>query len=83
MAEQRETREQRIKRERVEMNIRPWEFPPSYVAVDHNPWEADPSTAGFTSWRTAQEQRRKIHASNPEYFWDDNEDLVPPDPKGK
>ena len=79
--EQRETREQRIKRERVEMNIRPWQFAPSAVFLGDNPWQGDTSAAGFTSWQTAQRQREEIHARNPDYFWDDNDDL--PNPKGK
>jgi hypothetical protein len=80
---ERESRAERIARERREMNIKPWQFAPSAVSLDGNPWEADPGAAGFTSWKTAQQQRREIHARSPEYFWDDCDDLVPPTPKGK
>jgi len=80
---ERESRDARIARERREMNIKPWQFPPSAVHVDYNPREADKGTAGYTSWKVAQRQRAEIHARNPDYFWDDNEDLVSPDPKGK
>ena len=81
--ETREDRAARIARERREMNVPPWGFAPSAVYVDYNPWERDKGSAGYVNWGIAQEQRRKIHANNPSYFWDDCEDLVSPDPKGK
>ena len=80
---ERESRAQRIARERREMNIKPWQFPPSDVSLDYNPWQDCQSAGGYTSWKVAQQQRREIFARNPDYFHDDMADLVPPTPKGK
>ena len=69
MKTDRETREQRIRREREEMRLRPWEFSPSEVNLYDKPFQ--PGAVGRSTWAAAQEQRREILRKNPEYFWDD------------
>jgi len=80
---ERESRAQRIARERREMNIKPWQFPPSAVSVDYNPWEGDQAAAGYTSWKVAQQQRLELYRRDPLYFHDDCADFDEQSPKGK
>ena len=80
---ERESRDARIAREKLEMHIKPWEFPPSAVYVDYNPWEADKSSAGYTSWKVAQQQRLELYRRDASYFWDDLSDFDEQPPKGK
>lgn len=69
MTDQRESREERIVRERAELHLRPWEYSPSQVDLRCNPHSK--SEVGFATWATAQAQRREILAADKDYFWDD------------
>lgn len=62
----RETLAQRIARERHEMNLQPWQFAPSEIDDDESPYP--PGTAGYESWRQAQQWRAEIRRRNPGYF---------------
>jgi hypothetical protein len=62
----RETLQQRIARERHEMNLMPWQFAPSEIGDGPSPYP--PGTAGHESWRQAQEWRAEIRKKNPHYF---------------
>lgn len=71
------TRDQRIAKERAEMDLRPWEFSPSQVYLFSNPFTG--GEVGRKTWAIAQQQRRELLARNPDYFWDDPEGNEEPD----
>lgn len=62
----RETLQQRIKRERQELRLQPWQFSPSEIDDDESPYP--PGTAGYESWQQAQQWRAAIRKKNPNYF---------------
>jgi hypothetical protein len=59
---------ERIERERREMRLRPWEFSPSQVDEEPNPYP--PGSMGFQSWEKAVQWRREIRERDPNYFDD-------------
>lgn len=61
-----ETLAERIKRERHELNLRPWEFAPSEVDAGENPYP--PGCAGHSSWIEARTMRAEIKRRDPRYF---------------
>jgi hypothetical protein len=65
MTKRKEMLAQRIKRERRELNLAPWQFAPSEVD-GRNPYPA--SSAGGASWIEAQEMRAEIERRDPHYF---------------
>lgn len=60
-----ETLEQRIERERQELNLRPWQYSPSQ-ADGKNPFP--PGSVGHYSWNVALEMRAAIKKRDPRYF---------------
>lgn len=56
----------RIRRERSEMGLKPWQLSPSQVNDGPNPYS--PSCAGWAAWEEAQRWREEIKAKNPDYF---------------
>lgn len=56
---------ERIKRERRELNLRPWQFAPSEVG-GKSPYPA--GSAGCDSWGEAQAMRAEILLRDPHYF---------------
>ena len=75
-----ETRKARIRRERAEMNLRPWQMSPSQV--DDGPSHWPEGTAGNSSWQEAQAWRRETVLKDAHYFdveddpayWDDEKE---------
>ena len=61
-----ETREKRITRERHEMDLRVWQFSPSEISDEPNPYP--PGTAGHAAWAQAAQWRAEIRAREPGYF---------------
>ena len=61
-----ETRKARIRRERAEMNLRPWQMSPSQV--DDGPSHWPEGTVGKSSWQEAQAWRREILRKDARYF---------------
>jgi hypothetical protein len=62
-------REDRIKKERLEMHLAPWEFSPSQVDDSPNPYSE--GVIGHRSWNQAQEWRKQLLKTNPNYFDED------------
>jgi len=62
-----ERRKDRIRRERDELNLRPWQKSPSEV-TDADPPIHPVGTLGYTAWLEAQAWRRTIRAKQPGYF---------------
>lgn len=65
MTKRKEMLAERIKRERRELNLAPWQFAPSEVD-GRNPYPA--YTAGGTSWAEARAMRDEILLRDPHYF---------------
>jgi len=64
-----ETLAARIKRERRELNLRPWQFAPSEVD-GKSPYPAN--SAGGISWAEAIQMRAEIMRRDPHYFGSGN-----------
>lgn len=58
--------EERVRRERAELQIPPWGFAPS--EADDGPSPYPPTSAGAIAWAQAQEWRRQIRERDPHYF---------------
>ena len=59
-------REARIRHERRQMGLRPWEFSPSQAHGCPNPYPN--GTAGHASWARAEAQCAALLANDAEYF---------------
>ena len=76
-----ERRKDRIRRERAELGLRPWQKAPSEVDDDSPPVHPV-GTLGYTAWLEAQAWRRTLREKQPDYFdvedtdeyWDDEQE---------
>ncbi|OGI41825.1 MAG: hypothetical protein A2150_00480 [Candidatus Muproteobacteria bacterium RBG_16_64_11] len=66
MTKRNEILTQRIKRERRELNLAPWQFAPSEVDAGKCPYPVH--SVGGDSWAEARAMREEILLRDPHYF---------------
>jgi len=61
-----EAKNERVRRERLALALKPWQFAPSEVGDGVNPYAS--TCVGYASWEEAQAMRRELRNRDPDYL---------------